>query len=187
VTDIQEPRRRGNPNWTKRSPDAAPMRDVSDSRARAEARAAQVREHMGEGPGEDKFYVDPNIIPDGWDYQWKRKELLGKPDPHYAVELRRNGWEAVPADRHPELMPPGWNGAIERDGMMLMERPQVLTEEARRAEYREARGAVIAKEQQLGATPKGHLSRDADPRVRPRINKSYEPMAIPADAEYIGN
>ena len=180
MTDIsnEAPRPRGNPNWTKRAPGATPIR--SDSAARAAERAAEIREHMGTGGGgEDKFYVDPSIIPDGWDYQWKRAEIYGKSDPHYAVELRRNGWEGVPIDRHPELMPPGTTGVINRDGMVLMERPLVLTEEARRGELRDARSAVLTKEEQLGATPRGHLPRDADSRVRPRINKSYEPMAIP--------
>jgi hypothetical protein len=70
------------------------------------------------------------------------------------------------------------NVAVERKGMVLMERPTELVEEARLIERRRALGQVRAKESQLAGTPDGTLSRD-DPRISPKIKKGYEPMQIP--------
>jgi hypothetical protein len=151
-----------------------------DPRARAERRATEIREHNdGASEGEaGRFDVDPRLIPDGWSYEWKRKTLLGKEDPAHEVELARVGWEAVPAKRHPELMPAGNWQTIERDGMILMERPKVLTDEVHAKNLRLARAQVRAKEEQLGHTPAGHLTREEDPRTRPVIKKSFEAMPI---------
>lgn len=151
-----------------------------DPRARAERRAAEIRKHNeGASFGEaDRFTIDPRIIPDGWSYEWKRKTLWGKEDPAHDIELSRLGWEPVPASRHPELMPKGnWN-TIERDGMILMERPKVLTDEAHAKNLRSARMQVRAKEEQLGQTPAGTLPRDEDARTQPSIKKSYSAMPI---------
>lgn len=154
-----------------------------DPRARAERRAAQIKANRGDYDPDsiDEFYIDPAIIPDGWSYEWKRHTLLGKEDPSYQISLARGGWEPVPASRHPEMMPTGKTFAIiERKGMILMERPASLTKEARDVELRRAKGQVRAKEAQLGATPDGTMTRD-DPRVRPNVKRSFEPIPIPED------
>lgn len=156
------------------------MQREEDPRARAERRAAEIRKHNeGASFGEaDRFTIDPRIIPDGWSYEWKRKTLWGKEDPAHDIELSRLGWEPVPASRHPELMPKGNWQTIERDGMILMERPKVLTDEAHAKNLRAARLQVRAKEEQLGQTPGGTLPRDEDARTKPVIKKSYEAMPI---------
>ncbi len=152
-----------------------------DPRARAAARAAELRGHLGDmDEGVDKFYVAPGDVPEGWTYEWKRQKVLGAEDPSYEVQLARQGWEAVPASRHPSYMPKdGKFATIERDGMVLMERPTEIVEEARNIELRRARNQVRQKEAQLSSTPEGTLPRDADPRTKPRINKGYEPIPIP--------
>ena len=156
------------------------MRD--DPVARARARAAEIRQNLGGGgldEGEDRFRINSSEIPEGWTYEWKRKLVLGQPDPAYEVELMRRGWEPVPLDRHPYMMPPGKGyNTIERDGMILMERPKELTEEARDVEVRKARNQVRQKEQQLASTPDGTMTRD-HASARPSIRKGYEPMAVP--------
>lgn len=151
-----------------------------DPRARAERRAAEIRKHNeGQNFGEaDRFAIDPRMIPDGWSYEWKRKTLWGKEDPAHDVEMARLGWEPVPASRHPELMPKGNYQTIERDGMILMERPKVLTDEAHSANLKKARLQVKAKEAQLNQAPDGTLPRDEDPRTRASIKKSFEAMPI---------
>ena len=156
---------------------ATPRED--DPRARAERRAAEIRQHLkgDTSDGADRFYIDPNVIPDGWSYEWKRKTIWGKEDPAHEVELARKGWEVVPASRHPEMMPKGNWQTIERDGMILMERPKVLTDEAHNTNLRSARLQVKAKEAQLTQAPDGTFERD-DPRVRPSIKKSYQAMPI---------
>lgn len=157
-----------------------PMRD-EDPRARAAARAAAIREHIGDlDEGTDEFYIPPSIVPEGWNYEWKRHMIWNQEDPAYTVQLAREGWEPVPASRHPEMMPKTWTeSTIMRKGMVLMERPSEISEEIRRIELKRARQQVRIKEQQIAGTPDGTLTRD-DPRVRPNIKKSFD-MPIPED------
>lgn len=156
--------------------------DSEDPRARAAARAAELREHLGTnlGEGVDEFYIDPAIIPDGWSYEWKRETVLGQPDPSYQVSLAHRGWEPVPASRHPELVPPGWTGAhIPRKGCLLMERPLEITNDVRAQEQRRARDQVRQKEAQLNSAPPGTFERDNKGNSMASIKKSYEAGSIP--------
>lgn len=156
------------------------VRDDSP-RARAAARAAQIEDHVGDlDEGPDDFYLDPTIVPDGWCYEWKTHTVMGAQNPSYQVQLARTGWEAVPVDRHPELMPRDWNGkVIERKGLVLMERPQAITDKVRKIEQKKARDQVRVKEQQLNAAPQGQFPRDEDERTTARIKKSHSPVEIP--------
>ena len=163
--------------------DRPPMRPAmreEDPRAAAARRAAEIRGHLGTmDEGTDEFAAPP--APDGWTYEWKRKTVLGQEDPAYQVHLARMGWEPVATARHPEMMPGmGNHPNIERKGMTLMQRPAVISEEARSVELRKARNQVKAKEAQLNAAPDGQFERD-DPRVRPSIKKGYSPIDVPRD------
>jgi hypothetical protein len=154
-----------------------PTLDADDPRARAAKRAAELREHRGDGGGDgsDKFYIDPREIPDGWSYEWKTLEVLGKPNPSYQVNMARVGWEAVPRSRHPQMMPDNYPGnTIVRDGMILMERPLEITQEAQGKERAEARQQVRAKEIQLGATPDGQFERNNKGTPLASVKKSRE-------------
>lgn len=158
------------------------MREDSPAE-RAKRRAAEIRGHIGDmDEGTDEFFVPAHIIPEGWTYEWKRKLLLGQEDPTYTVQLARMGWEAVPLNRdrdHMAMMPPTWpHNTIERKGMILMERPTEVVEEARSIELRRARDQVRAKEAQLSGTPEGTMTRD-HAKVRPQIKKGYEPIPVP--------
>lgn len=152
------------------------------SKDRAARRIAELRGHLGEmEEGTDKFYVPLDIIPDGWTYEWKRSTVLNQPDPAHQVQLSRMGWEAVPTARHPEMMPMGGDHPyIQRDGMILMERPTEIVNEVRAIELRRAREQVRTKEEQLSGTPDGTMTRD-HARVKPKISKGYEPIPIPND------
>lgn len=155
------------------------------SAERAKRRAAEIRGHIGGiEEGTDEFYIDPHMVPEGWTYEWKRKLLLGAEDPSYTVQLLRMGWEPVPLNRdrdHQAMMPSNWpHNTIERKGMILMERPSEVVEEARRIEQKKARDQVRAKEQQLSGAPDGQFTRD-HAQVRPKINKSFEAMPIPEE------
>ena len=157
--------------------------DPNDPMERARRRAAELREHGSFDPGTDKFAFDLSIIPPGWSYEWKRHTVLGATDPSYQVGLAQRGWEFVPASRHPEMMPLGYEGTtIDRDGMRLMERPAVITEDAREVERRDARELVRGKEAQVTGNPAGDNSpfaRDNKGNPLNQIRKSYEPMEIP--------
>jgi len=159
-------------------PSMRPSMREEDPRVAAARRAAEIRGHLGNTEDSmDKFRTPP--APPGWEYEWKRRLLLGQEDPSYQVALARMGWEPVPTYRHPEMMPlQGNHPTIERDGMILMQRPGVISDEARAAELSRARNQVRVKEQQLNATPDGTLTRD-HPSARPQIKKGYEPIAVP--------
>jgi hypothetical protein len=151
-------------------------------RDRAARKAAELRSHRDGNldDGTDEFYVEPGVIPDGWTYEWKTKTILGAEDPAHQVKLARDGWEAVPANRHPEMMPAGYKGVeITRKGMVLMERPAEITEEVRQIELRRARLQVRAKEEQLSAAPAGQFERSNKGNEMAKIKKGYEAMPIP--------
>ena len=156
-----------------------PVRE-DDPRSRAAARAAELREHLGEVvDSTDDFYIDPSEIPDGWTYEWKRHTTAGAEDPAYEVAMKRAGWSTVPASRHPHMMQRGYKGeTILRKGMILYECPTEIIQERKAAEQRKARDQVRFKEAQLAGTPEGTMTRD-HARVKPSIKKGYEAIPIP--------
>lgn len=164
----------------EREPMRQDMREL-DSRTLAERRAAEIlANERGDIDTMDEFYFDPANVPDGWSYEWKRKLILGAEDPSYQVQLAQQGWTAVPAKRHPEMMPStGTYETIERRGMVLMERPKVITDRARGLELRRARDQVRVKETQLNSAPPGTFDRGTHPGAPVKINKSYETIPIP--------
>lgn len=148
-----------------------------DDLARAEARIRAIRGNpdlQGGGAERDKYWA-PNP-PQGWDYQWKLKSVLGQDDIDRIRQHEMSGWEPVPLSRHPEMMPKGWSGAtIEVGGLVLMERPMMFTDEARAEERRAAREAVLTKELQM----KEGKASDLGPRSVNRFNKSRAPIDVP--------
>ena len=189
VAVVAEPKKRGRPKKTAES--AAPVAErpvmrtemrERDPRAEAERRAAEIMGHIGNlDEGTDDFYVDKTKIPDGWSYEWKRKTVYGQEDPAYMVQLGRTGWTEVPASRHPEMMPKaGGFVTIERQGQILMERPQMITDQVTDINHNRARNQVRVKEQQLNSAPDGQFGRD-HAQAKAKINKSYEPVPIPGD------
>lgn len=127
---------------------------------------------------DDKFFVDHRKIPDGWTYEWKRSSVYGQPDTDHQTNLRENHWRPVSATRHPEMMPVGFDGPVQKDGMVLMERPQYLTDEARAEDYDFAMQQVNGITRQAVDTPSGTFTRD-HPSVQKiaRIRHSYAPVS----------
>jgi len=161
-------------------PDPITTRE-EDPRTRAARRALELQAHgAGDTDEVDKFFIDPKIIPEGWSYEWKTFTVLGAENPGYQVNLARQGWEAVPARRHPEMMPMNHKGnTIEREGQILMERPAVITDAAKARDLRRAREQVNQKEAQLAGAPVGTFDRDNKGTPMANIKRSYEPMQIP--------
>ena len=162
----------------------APTFTPEDPRTRAARRAMELREHLGAiDQGEDEYYIDPRIIPDGWSYEWKRKTVLMSErddgaNSSYMTIVQQRGWEPVPTFRHPYLMPKGYpgNAAIEKKGQILMERPLEITNEVKAQELRKARGQVNQKEAQLNNAPQGQFERRNE-GIKKQFG--YEPIAVP--------
>ena len=164
--------------------DRPPMRPAlrdEDPRVAAARRAAEIKGNIGDlDQGTDDFIAPP--APEGWTYEWKRRTVMGQEDPGYQIHLARMGWEPVPTERHPEMMPTGGSYAnIERKGMVLMMRPSVITDEVRALERQRAIGQVSAKEQQLNQAPDGQFERTNKDSSMAKIKKAYEPIQVPND------
>jgi hypothetical protein len=149
-----------------------------DSRTLAAQRAAEIRGNSSPfDDGVDEFATPP--APDGWSYEWKRKSSMNMEDLSHMNHVRRMGWTPVPVERHPDMMHVGAEGSIERKGMLLMERPEEITLDARAKDLLMARRQVKIKEGQLTSSD-GLLGRE-DSKLAPKLKKSYEPMPIPND------
>jgi hypothetical protein len=151
-------------------------------RERAEARAKQLLENIDEIDnidGADTFWVDPNIVPDGWTYEWKTWTVWGKEEAERIQNYERAGWERVPTKRHPQMMPLGSRDPfIHRQGQMLMERPKIIADRFTKRMYDEARGQVAAKE----AEAKGFSPNAAGfESTKNTINRGWEAIPIPKD------
>jgi hypothetical protein len=148
-----------------------------EARLRAEARIRELRGNpdLQNGGGErDKYYAPP--APDGWTYEWKLKSVMGQEDLEAMRRVEMAGWTPVPLARHPDLMPKGYKGeTVEVGGLVLCERPEVFTNEAREEERRAAREAVYMKEAAMKAGRDGDLGK----RQVNRFSKSHSAIAVP--------
>lgn len=162
-------------------PELRPSLREEDPRTRAARRTAELRDHLGEmDEGVDEFRINKEDVPAGWEYEWKRKTFLGAEDPAYQVQLARAGWEAVPTARHPAYMPLEGNyPVIERKGMILMERPKEICDEARLIELNKARRQVRQKEAQLNSAEGGQFERTNKDQSLVKVKRSYESIPIP--------
>lgn len=142
----------------------------------AAARARELLDHgVLDRDVQDKFHLDTKIVPSEWEYEWKRLSVYGKEDPTYEIELSQGGWEPVPADRHPELMPKNNKAeSIEREGMILMERPKQISDMVRAKLADLAQERVEGQRKKLAETVPGQLER----RVL-TVKKTVERVAVP--------
>lgn len=102
--------------------------------------------------GVDSLYFDPDIIPVGMDYNWKRASVFNKPDDSHMMGLRENHWTPVPKDRHAGLM-------VEQGGLVLMERPAYLSEEAKQEDFDIAIARLDHAASNLTEAPPGQFER----------------------------
>jgi hypothetical protein len=159
------------------------LRDES-SRDLAAKRAAELREHRGPqvftGAAVDVYDVK-HLEPEGWTYAWHTWSIYEQRQNSNMQASEARGWQPVPRERHPHLMPRDSDSEVIMDkGMILVELPTEIVEEYRRAGLKDARDQVRWKEQAIAGTPEGHLPRD-HAQARPKIHKSYEPMPVPND------
>lgn len=175
ASESAEPRRRGRPRKIPvlRSDQISENREIAGGRATAIGRDGRVLSRRRSGEA-DKFAIPPHIIPDGWTYEWKSKTILGQEQTDHITGLMENGWTPVPAERHAgQFMVRSGTGEIVRDGLVLMERPVELTEEARQEDKALARLQVRQQiEQYRAKMPSGMDA--SHPDARERVRTSYE-------------
>lgn len=115
---------------------------------------------------QDKFHYDESRKPEEMTYEWKRESVFGAPDRSHQIGLAHNYWTHVPADRHPELMGDSSSGHIKQDGLVLMERHEEITAEARELDQTQARVQVKSQMQRIDQS--GHSAGGKG------IKRSYE-------------
>ena len=105
------------------------MADPQRAPLRTAQRLSQRRKIMTDA---NMFELDLSRKPDGYAYAWRRVSLAGQEDTRRQIVSETNGWEPVPASRHPELMGTrSGDEPIILGGQMLMEIPQEWEQEMR--------------------------------------------------------
>ena len=170
-------RPKGSRNKVREEVAAAPVEN--------QVRAPQAERKRTAGGGDaDILYVDQARIPPHMDYNWKRLTFGGKEDNKHQINMAQHGaWTPVPRSRHPEIV--GYNPkdpgeAIVVEGLMLMERPKKLSDEARAEDRMKAKAQVQGQLESLRLTQDGTL-----PRKVNKLNRKYD-LAVPEDDNSIG-
>jgi hypothetical protein len=112
-------------------------------------------------------YIPPQQLPDpdsqpGYAFRWVRTALGGQPDTRNVSVRRREGWEPVRAEDHPELMlsldeTSKSSGNVEIGGLMLCKAP------AEKAEARQAHYEALSQQQIQSVD--NNFMRENDPRM----------------------
>lgn len=122
-----------------------PVRDPVRAKGTVLGRNGEVLSRKRTSVG-DIFDVPKELIPEGWSYQWAAISVVGNTEIllDQNLMMAENGWRPVPADRYPGRFMPEGHGSkpIVRGGQMLMERPKVLSEQARNEDIRNAKQLV---------------------------------------------
>ena len=118
----------------------------------------------------DKFAIPKEEIPPGWSYQWNAETVLNEPQTAGMLDFQQKQWSFVPQDRHPTR-------PVRQGGLVLMERPEALTQEARQEEMQEARDQVRANVEQFA--PPGGLQKTGKIRKGKPVSVSADGVAAP--------
>ena len=179
----QTPKRRGRPPGSGKKNNMAtlPQRPTQRDPQRLQWRARRTLEEV-EDTG--RYYVDPDMIPDGMDYQWKVMSVLGDEQivREHQIRLARDGaWDPVPAHRHPEMMgkfldKADPNQAIIIGGQILMERPKIYSQQAQAENEKAARSRVSNHFQSLGLNDGG-----GPPKMKPQVKRDHSVQVVPDD------
>lgn len=177
----------------KRGPGRPPLRQKealrpdtrSDSAREADEYARQIMEQLGDAGIYDanEFDIPRELWPDGWEYQWRRMETLGKPDHYNVLSVSKNGWRPVMASRHPDKMPAGYEGHIIVKGLGLYELPSVLADRRRIAENREAQDVLRNAEAALHDAPPNTAPRDDEGLKRAGLNTVKRELMRPVGGD----
>ncbi len=190
-----------------------PAHAPAHNAVRPELRSGEVRGRGGEilarnnrnNDGIDQFDVPAHMREKGWSLQWVRHSCYGKEDAQNVHIHMENGWRPVPANRWDgHFHPKGHQGGIIRDGMILMERPETLTDQAIQDGIRAAKSqrsrqsaAFTGVDKMLEETHGAHAgfeasdaSNDSRGVARPKLKRSIEqvpPSSYPSRSLAVGD
>lgn len=130
ATALREPAR--TPEGTGPAPDRTPARAAighnSGAMTWTDPSTGKVWTRGGSsGPSDSVLDFPIDLVPEGFTYQWVRESIYNQDDRANMVSRGRSGWQAVPADRHPDRV-------VKYDGLILMEMPTMFVEAARKEE-----------------------------------------------------
>ena len=182
MTDTTEatPRGPGRPRNADRvpqhistTPEREPAHDAAHTRPRTRTRMGRT------SVVDDPYHIPLDQVPEGLSYEWKRWTVVGEEQAYYISQMRHQGWEVVSPRAHPHWFPPGFSEPhIIRGGLILMERPIELTNEAIEERRQMATRQINEAEERLGRTPKDTLTRE-HPDTKPRVEKGmFRPVPI---------
>lgn len=137
---------------------------------------------------DNPFHIAAIEIPDGSTWEWKRVSTFGQVDVENQITAKEAGWLPVtwemrdPMTRPPGLTEIGMKEPVIRKGLMLMERPVELTQEAIGEERQRANQQVTDKFRELGQAPADTMTRQ-HPNLKNRIQRDYAPagISVPGD------
>lgn len=181
----EQKRGRGRPPGSgKLHAGALPQRTTQRETQRVQWRA---RRTLDEIENTGIYYVDPDSIPDGMDYEWKSVTIYGDEQilRDHQIRLARDGaWDPVPAHRHPEMMgkfldKENPQQAIIVGGQMLMERPRIYTQQAQAEELAKAKGALTGQMESLGL---GERLGKGFRAMKPQVHTDYS-LSVPENDE----
>lgn len=175
MSDVQEsePRRRG------RRPKAAPQRAPQRAPGNGRTRTGRV------AFSEDIYAIDRSRLPDHMDYQWVTKSVVGDDTGKVRADLVRfqmNGWEPVEASLLPQYGIEA--GEINIGGLVLMQRPMEMTEEARAEDRAKATGQVQTQINRLEGESRDIRKGDEAVSRKPRVFGRGEPISVRSDEDY---
>lgn len=127
---------------------------------------------------ENRFHIDPALIPPGMSWEWKAEKVLGQQQDDHLAQLRENHFKPVDQGKHPSVV-------VRKDGMILMERPLYLTQDAKREDLQAAIDQVRSVGATINDTPSGTMTRNhPSARANTRINRGYDIPIAGDDANY---
>lgn len=168
---------------TEREPMAGPRMEIPAGRAVAVGRDGQPL-FRRQTLTTDQFEIPAECKEPGWSLEWKRYTMFGQPDKAYEAALYNNGWRPVPVGRFPGVFMPMETPPeqpITRGDLILMERPETLTKEAREEERRAANDKMRTAIAQHGLGNK--LGRGFEPD-RNNTGISDEKMTVNVSGDY---
>lgn len=173
----------GRPPGVKNKPKAVSIDGATPAPKKAAVRVDYDRQAALEEES-DMLHIPKELIPDGMRYNWKTWSVIGQEQHRRFGRFEATGWSPVPASRHPGLFTPkGYEGRIEYDGLILMEKPEEMCRATEAREFVKARQQVQGKEAQLRGGDVGTTldSRHKTALQSNKVNRSYERIDVPND------